>query len=139
MERASRLARKCAIFSEALKGFETSLAIDTTAFDPVVADAIRNGRIQKFEYCTELCWKLVKEFLLVRRGIDTPAPKSVAKESFRVGIVDERGYEGFVAMIDDRNALSHLYLPAEFNRIHSALEAHLATMKQICEYVCGAE
>ena len=138
MERPASLASKCAVFKEALQGFEASLSIDVSSFGLVVADAIRNGCIQKFEYCTELCWKLIRRFLLEMQGVKSNSPKSAAKEYFLAGFLNDEAYTELVAMLDDRNSLSHIYVRAEFDRVFSTLPYRLELMKQIGERICGS-
>ncbi len=48
----------------ALDGFSRALAIDAAAYPEFVRDVIDNGRIQKFEYCSELFWKHLRGCLL---------------------------------------------------------------------------
>ncbi|MGB9591768.1 MAG: nucleotidyltransferase substrate binding protein, partial [Candidatus Kryptoniota bacterium] len=63
MEQSQRFRYKLEAYENALKGFGVSLRIDVSNFSEEIVDTIKNGRIQKFEYCTELTWKLIKNFL----------------------------------------------------------------------------
>ena len=62
MEQSQRFKYKLELYEKALKGFNISLNIDVLGFSEEIIDTIKNGRIQKFEYCTELTWKAIKIF-----------------------------------------------------------------------------
>ncbi len=47
----------------ALKGFAEVLDLEIDGYSAAIRDAIENGRIQKFEYCSELFWKYVRSCL----------------------------------------------------------------------------
>jgi nucleotidyltransferase substrate binding protein (TIGR01987 family) len=125
------LRRKIAVFLQALNGLEMLLQKDLSLFDPVVTDGVKNGRIQKFEYCTELLWKTVRRFLLTVHGIETVSPKTAVKECFVIGQISGDEYATLCSMIDDRNLLSHMYREEFFEGVHSKLDMHAAVMKKI--------
>jgi len=43
---------------------------------------LKNGQVQKFEFTTELLWKMLKAFLLEWHGIDAASPKEVIRRYF---------------------------------------------------------
>jgi nucleotidyltransferase substrate binding protein (TIGR01987 family) len=131
MEQAQRLEFKRTVFLNAVSGLGSSLGIDLSNLEPLVADAVKNGSIQKFGYCSELCWKLIKAYIITVHGIETNSPKSAIKEFFNVGKVQEEGFEKLIAMIEDRNCLSHIYKESEFNRIYSLLPEYLEIMRKV--------
>jgi len=49
--------------------------------DARLIDAVKNGMAQKFEYCLELCWKCIKEFLKRQEGVDEASPKKSSRPS----------------------------------------------------------
>ena len=75
MEKKKILNEKMIVLEQAVSSFEKTLSLDSTKFQSVVSDAIDNGKIRKFEYCTELLWKVVKRYLFVMHGIDSKSPK----------------------------------------------------------------
>jgi len=110
-----------------------SLEIDTAGFKQDVVEIIKNGRIRKFEYCSELTWKIIKLFLFEHHGIDTRSPREAIKEFFLVGAVEEPDYELLIAMLNDRNSLSHIYKEELFEEIHDRLKKYLDVMMKVLD------
>ena len=84
-------------FKKALKSFNDLQNVDLfelkQKLDDKLIDGIKNGQIQKFEYCSELAWKLIKRFLYLIHGIDSKTPKGSIKELYRIGYSNEETYE----------------------------------------------
>lgn len=131
MEQRERFQLKLKTLSKAISGFEASLKIDISNFDNDVADVIKNGRIQKFEYSSELVWKTIKEFLSFVHSIDVKSPKQSVKEFFLLDIISNDEYETLLNMLDDRNKLSHIYKEEFFDEIHNKLDGYLSVMKKV--------
>lgn len=131
----SQLIEKLAAFSNAVISFEEILEINSADFDDKVADAIDNGKIQKFEYCTELGWKIIKRFLIDVHGIDVNTPKQCVKEFFLLGAINENRYELFLDMLDDRNRLSHIYNEESFKDILNKLPKYKAILLETKTYL----
>ena len=89
MESTETYQAKLEVVRKAIISFGKLLAVDLSLFREVIADGIKNGQIQKFEYCTELLWKQIKRFLLERDGIDASTPKDAIKEFYLAGYVSE--------------------------------------------------
>ncbi len=105
----TKLARKLNNLDDALSNFSDALTLEPTSFQELVADNIKSGQIQKFEFTIELLWKTIQEFLYEVDGIDAVTPKSVAKEFVEADHCDYSMYELFIQAINDRNQLSHIY------------------------------
>ncbi len=105
----TKLARKLNNLDDALSNFSDALTLEPTSFQELVADNIKSGQIQKFEFTIELLWKTIQEFLYEVDGIDAVTPKSVAKEFVGADHCDYSMYELFIQAINDRNQLSHIY------------------------------
>ena len=88
---------------KALDNFENSLSIKISQYPKDVQDSIESGRIQKFEFCVELLWKVVKSYLYEIEGIDVRTPKGVIKKLFNLKNIDYKEFESLIQMIDDRN------------------------------------
>jgi hypothetical protein len=70
-------------FQEATTSFAYLARLDLVELgkklgDERLVDGILNGRAQKFEYATELCWKAIKGFLKEKEGLDETSPKKMA-------------------------------------------------------------
>ena len=131
MEQSPKFKYKLEVYEKALKGFDTSLNIDFKLLSEEIIDAIINGRIQKFEYCTELTWKIIKNYLYIYHNIDAKSPRDSIKEFFLIGAVDEPSYELLLNILDDRNKLSHIYNEEFFIEIHNKLKIYYVIMDRV--------
>lgn len=104
-----RVAHLSQRLKNALEDFRQSLAIDLSSLDARTVDAVKNGHIQKFEFCVAFFWKTVKAFLNEIHGYDLASPKGVIKKYFELGYVDYETLEALLEGIDIRNSLNHLY------------------------------
>ncbi len=131
MEQSPKFKYKLEVYEKALKGFDRSLNIDFKLLSEEIIDAIINGRLQKFEYCTELTWKIIKNYLYVYHNIDAKSPRDSIKEFFLIGAVDESSYELLLNILDDRNKLSHIYKEEFFTEIHNKLKNYYVIMDRV--------
>lgn len=115
-------------FQSALKGFENAINEDASQFNPVVQDLIENGRIQKFEICAELAWKLSKFYLEKELGIIESSPKQVYRALFNAAIIEEKLLASMLIIVDDRNLLSHIYKEDFFIKVSNQLTTHSANL-----------
>ncbi len=65
-----------------VSSFESGLNASFENLDSIGNDLIKNGSIQKFEYCAELAWKISKMHLELSEGILSNSPKGVYKSMF---------------------------------------------------------
>ena len=99
-------------------------------------DSIRDGTIQRFEFCTELAWKTMREYLLDQGYTNINSPKEVIKQAFAFGMIKDN--KAWIDLLNDRNLTSHVYdeatAKAIFERIESKylplFEEALAYMKE---------
>lgn len=85
------------------------------------SDLIRDGVIQRFEFCSELAWKAMREYLIDQGFWQINSPKSVMKEAYAANIIsDERKWIG---ILNDHNLTAHIYDEERaveiFNRIRT--------------------
>ncbi len=76
-------------------------------YDNVHLDSVRDGVIQRFEFCTELAWKTVREYLIEQGYTDINSPKSVMKTAFSDGLLTNEN--GWLEILESRNITSHVY------------------------------
>lgn len=131
MERSDLFNKKLAQLNKAIDSFDKLLNHNLSDYDDIVIDGLKNGQLQKFEYSTELLWKIIKRYLFYHDGIDSHSPKSVAKEFYLASHINEEEYQLLIEMIDDRNRLSHIYDQKSFDEIISKLPSYLSLMKRV--------
>jgi nucleotidyltransferase substrate binding protein (TIGR01987 family) len=69
----------------------------------------RDSLIKRFEYSSDLFWKLLKEYLEVRHGVLAAAPKSVYRECLVAQVLTEDETKTCIAMVEARNQTAHIY------------------------------
>lgn len=95
----------------------------------------KEGVIQRFEYCFELAWKCVKDYL-EQGGIVFPTvtPRQVLKDAFAAKVLADG--QVWIDMLDHRNLLSHTYSQANFEKAVSDIHTrYLAAIAQLHEYL----
>jgi len=127
----TKFTRKLNDLETALSNFRDALTLELTLFPELVADSIKSGQIQKFEFTIALLWKTVQVFLFEIDGVDVVTPKSVAKEFVEAGYCDYETYELFIRAITDRNHLSHIYRMEMAESIHQRLPEYIRMIEQI--------
>lgn len=65
-----------------------------------------DATIQRFEFCFELAWKLMKS-ALAYEGIEASSPRSSIREGWKQGLIDSA--EKWLDMLEKRNQSSHTY------------------------------
>jgi nucleotidyltransferase substrate binding protein (TIGR01987 family) len=128
---------KIKAFQEAVTGFAYLARLDMVELskklgDERLVDGILNGRAQKFEYATELCWKAIKVFLKEKEGLDEASPKKVIKTYYLGGYMTEDDYLLLLDAVEDRNRLSHVYNPETFNGILARLPSYATLFERVC-------
>jgi nucleotidyltransferase substrate binding protein (TIGR01987 family) len=82
----------------------------------------KEGTVQRFEYCFELAWKTVKDYLAESGVVITPVtPRQVIKDAFAAGILGDG--QLWMDMLAERNLLSHTYDKAVFDKAVEAMHA----------------
>ena len=111
-------------------------AVNLTAnklFDKINKDLIKNGKIQKFEYCAELAWKISKMYLQLKTGEIEISPKQVYKTMFIAKLIDENQFKALFRTIEDRNKLRHIHKEEMYDLIYNNLSvsAHLNALERL--------
>ena len=133
MEQNRTFEKKLAVFEQALLGFRLLLDADLSGLSPVICDGVKNGQIQKFEYCSELLWKTIRTYLVEVEGLEPKWPKPSVKDFYSAGHINESTYQSLIEALDSRNLMSHLYKPEVFNQIYSNLSAFLKAFESTLE------
>ena len=90
-----------ATFDKVLAKLDKALKKDMAA-DDVYLD----GVIQRFEFCFELAWKMMKAYLAYD-GIEANSPRASIREGFAAGLIPNA--EAWLDMLEKRNLSSHTY------------------------------
>ena len=88
-------------FSHALAKLHAALEKDIAA-DELYLD----GLIQRFEFCFELSWKLIKAFLAYE-GVEVNSPRSAIRQAFQTELIADA--DAWLDMLEKRNLSSHTY------------------------------
>ena len=67
--------------------------------------------IQRFEYCTDLLWKLLKIYLEDIEKVDLPtySPRGIIRQAVSIKTISEEQGSLCMQMIENRNEKSHIY------------------------------
>ena len=139
MELSEKFKRTLESLTLAIQSFGKSLETDFSGLDSFGMDLIKNGRIQKFEYCTELAWQVGKVFVELHLGAISNTPTEVYRSMFREHLIDEDLFLALHKGIDDRNQLSHIYREEMYELIYSDLPDHLAALRSLLTILAGTE
>ena len=69
-------------------------------------DMYLDATIQRFEFCFELAWKLIKA-VLEYEGIEANSPRGCIREGWKQGLISDA--EAWLEMMEKRNLSSHTY------------------------------
>lgn len=82
-------------------GLHTALEKDADTDDKYL-----DATIQRFEFCFELAWKLIKA-VLEYEGIEVNSPRGCIREGWKQGLISDA--EAWLEMMEKRNLSSHTY------------------------------
>lgn len=109
-------------FKNAFKRLDEALNEDLSKGSIVI-----DGVIQRFEFTFETAWKLAKA-LLDYSGVEATVPRSVVKEAFKAGIIQDG--DGWIDMLEDRNKTAHIYDEAQALKIYEKIKTvHFKLLK----------
>jgi nucleotidyltransferase substrate binding protein (TIGR01987 family) len=89
----------------------------------------RDSAIQRFEFCFDLSWKLMKEILREIHGIECASPKGCLQEAFAQKIITDEAL--WLQMVEMRNLASHTYNEETALKIFTELPTVLVELKKV--------
>lgn len=92
--------------------------------------ANRDSAIKRFEFTTELAWKLIQVFLRDQKII-CRSPKECLKEAFKFGLIKDD--PRWIEMLDDRNLTVHTYNERVADKIYNRLPNYLKNFNLLKE------
>jgi nucleotidyltransferase substrate binding protein (TIGR01987 family) len=106
-----------------IENFELALKkLNEYLSTPVVSDRDRSGVIQAFEFTFELTWKTLQK-LSDDEGLEVSGPKSALKNGFKLGLISSDEEAIYLAMLEDRNLMTHTYREELSKEIFSRIES----------------
>ena len=109
-------------FSHAVVRLEEAIA----EYRQVGVSSSRDGAIQRFEFCAELAWKTVRDYLLEQGYTEVNSPKAVMKTAYADGIIKEEA--GWLELLNARNLTSHVYDEATAEEVFSAIQTKFVSL-----------
>ncbi len=91
-------------------------------------DLMRDGAIQRFEYCVELSWKTSKK-LLDQNGMLVTTPKETYRKLANIGWIQDA--QPWLEFIEARNKTSHMYKEDVANAIFAVLPQFLIEARKL--------
>lgn len=86
---------------------ETIVSSHQFAQYPELEEVFRDSLIQRFEFCYELAWKTLEEYLIYQGLSPEHTPRRVLKVAYQHQIIEAKDI--WISMISDRNMSSHEY------------------------------
>jgi len=93
--------------------------------EPDVDDLYLDATIQRFEFCFELAWKLMKTVLSYEE-IEVSSPWVSIREGWKQGLVQEA--EAWLDMLEKRNLSAHTYNEQTAQMIYAAMKGKYFAM-----------
>ena len=102
-------------------------------YEETKSDSVRDGGIQRFEFCMELAWKTTREYLLDQGFVDINSPKAVMREAYVDGILNDEAV--WINALTDRNLTSHVYDEKVADDIFSRIQNdYVSILKELSLY-----
>ena len=125
-------------WKQRFENFDRSYVLLRSALEngPEALNALeKEGVIQRVEYCFELAWKTVKDYLEASGVVfATVTPRQVLKDAFAAKILKEGPV--WMDMLDHRNLLSHTYDSTQFSIALDAIHRrYLNALAELHEFL----
>lgn len=93
------------------------------------SEIVRDAAIQRFEFCIELGWKVLKKVM----GSPSVAPKAIVREAAQQGLIDDP--KAWIRYIDARNKTSHTYNEAVAQEVFDTLKLFMPDLETLLERI----
>ena len=88
-------------------------------------DLVVDATIQRFEFCIELFWKMLRKLLFIEK-IEASTPRESIQKAFQNKLLGDETV--WLSMMDDRNKTSSTYEQEEFSRIFERIKTYAPIM-----------
>ena len=116
------LSSKIASLEQALKTLEAALIENPSELE-------RDGAIQRFEYCFDLSWKTLKQYLENIGLMDLNSPRSVFAAAHAEGLLSDEVI--WSTIIQKRNASVHTYNQLLAESLFGELPLYYSAMSEL--------
>ncbi len=121
-----------AYIQEKLKAYKKALNTLSEALQETPSDIERDAAIQRFEYCFELSWKILKLVLKDQGSMpDISSPKAVFKKSYEIGLLGNEPI--WTDILIQRNNTTHTYNEALAKEVYEKLSTFYEVMVKLLE------
>jgi nucleotidyltransferase substrate binding protein (TIGR01987 family) len=128
--RREALQRALLTLEEGIKGLD-GLVPDKS----LLYRLMRDGLIQRFEYCIDSFWKFSKLYLenIQQLPIEIASPRVILRLMLDFKLITKDECRVLLACVADRNLTSHTYNETTADKIHHHIPLYHATMKTVVE------
>ena len=93
----------------------------------------KEGMIQRFEFCMELAWKTIKDYMEYQNFVFAQRfPRSIIREAYSAKFISDA--EAWMSALDDRNKVSHTYDFKTFEKVITRISAsHIHCFSELYE------
>lgn len=93
----------------------------------------RDSLIQRFEYSTDLFWRVTKTYLIEVEKIDiaVQSPRGIIREAVKAGIFSEKEGDDCMDMVESRNKTSHSYHEIMADEIAHGIPVYYGLMREM--------
>jgi nucleotidyltransferase substrate binding protein (TIGR01987 family) len=133
LEALATLTESIELFNE----YETFFINNSTQKNGQILKGMRDSMIQRFEYCTDIFWKLIKMYLEDVEKIDIPitSPRGIIRETVKVKMLSEDEGRECMDMIECRNKTSHMYHAQTAQEIAQQIPEYYTLLTKLIERV----
>lgn len=89
-----------------------------------------DATIQRFEFCFELSWRLMRS-VLAYEGIDVSTPRGSIREGWKLGVIDDA--EKWLDMLEKRKLSAHAYNEATTMNIYRCITDEYVDLLSVFE------
>ena len=133
--RKNILNQKIVLYTQNLPWFDSFVALgqaidrlEEAVNHPSFLDdrMIRDATIQRFEFVTELFWKILKK-ILMHDKVEATSPRDTLSKAYQYKLIDHQ--EQWLIMLDDRNMTSHVYRQSMADLVLARIPTYLTVFK----------
>lgn len=95
---------------------ENDVKVDDDEVESVLAEMVKEGLIQRFEYTHELAWKVMKDYADYQGATNISGSRDAIRVSLQMNLIDSG--EIWIDMMLSRNKTSHTYNDETANEIY---------------------